>query len=327
MKKLIYIAFLLFLSSCFKEEDPRNAFINFETIVIGNEYENQLFYSLNDTSIVSSNDYRIWDLGFYSKDDAFFIRLNAAANMWAVKQNSNDFYATYSSAVQDSSLRFDGSHGLNDNLAIDIYVENENDQISDEVYLIHPGVDANGVDLGEYYKFQWLGIYNGAYVFHYAYLDGSNYYRDTIVKNPYVNYQCYSMKTNSQQTIEPDNSTWDLLFTRFTDTVYTTDGTDFIAGYAVTGAYLNTNSVEAYLEEDIAYEDFDLNSIDYNRFSSYLNVIGHDWKRFLEQYYIVKNKTYIIKDRDGRYFKLRFLSFYDTATGAKGYPAFEFELL
>ncbi|MFT5827698.1 MAG: hypothetical protein ACI9AB_000646 [Urechidicola sp.] len=35
----------------------------------------------------------------------------------------------------------------------------------------------------------------------------------------------------------------------------------------------------------------------------------------------------MIKDREGRYFKLRFLSFYDSQTGQKGFPSFEFELL
>lgn len=109
--------------------------------------------------------------------------------------------------------------------------------------------------------------------------------------------------------------------------MYTTDLSAFLVGYAVTGAYLNQNSVQAYLEEDIAYIDINSSNIDVSRLSSNLNVIGHDWKQFSDQYYIFLNKSYVVSDREGRLFKLRFLSFYDDQTGQKGYPSFEFELL
>ena len=196
-----------------------------------------------------------------------------------------------------------------------------------EVYLIHPGIDANGNELGNYKKFVFEGIFLDSYLIRYANLDGSNEQRRAIPKNENINFVSFSFNENSTVNIEPPKVQWDILFSRYTDTVYTIDGSEFLTGYAVTGAYLNENGVETYLEESIVYEDFKASDIQLDLFSSKKNTIGHAWKQFDEQYSILDNKSYIIKDRDGRYFKLRFLSFYDSITGNKGFPSFEFELL
>lgn len=326
----ILILCLLLLSSCFKEEDKREAFTNYRTLEIGNDYLNQIFYSLGDTSIVSTNQYTDWNLAFYCGNDASFVRLNAAANMWVFKTNSTNFGDNFEITYSESDKRFDGSHGLRDNLAIDSYLESsaaDSAWCTETVYLIHPGIDAKGVELGSYKQFVFVGLFEDSYFFKIAELDGSNAREYSLPKDPSKNYVCFSWNSFSPIEIEPDKNTWDLLFSRFTDTVYTTDGSEFLTGYAVTGAYLNQNSVEAYMQEEIGYPDFQLGDVDPNKFSSRLNVIGHDWKQFSDQYNIYKNKVYIIKDRNGIIYKLRFLDFYDATTGFKGYPSFEYEAL
>lgn len=332
MKKIISIFILLLtLSSCFKEEDPRPIVSNYETIALGNDYDNQVFYSLIDTTIVSNNSYKDWNLAFYCGTDASYIRLNTAANMWVVKTNSTDFNASFGSIYNEIDKRFDGSHGLDEQLAIDMYMSIGTciDTVFNpiEVYLIHPGIDAEGNELGNYKKFMFLGLIYDSYLVRYANLDGSDDRKVLIPKSDNLNFVSYSFSSHSTVNVEPDKTTWDILFSRFTDTVYTTDLSAFLVGYAVTGAYLNQNSVQAYLEEDIAYIDINSSNIDVSRLSSNLNVIGHDWKQFSDQYYIFLNKSYVVSDREGRLFKLRFLSFYDDQTGQKGYPSFEFELL
>ncbi len=321
---------LLLLSACFKEEEPRYSTVNFETIVLGDDYDQQVFYSLYDTSIVSSNSFKEWNLAFYTGNDASFIRLNAAASMWVIKTESNDFDESFGTTYNQSDKRFDGSHGFTDNLAIDVIAPGSStDTLFNQkmVYLIHPGIDALGNELGDYKKFMFEGVYYDSYIIRYANLDGSDEQRLIIPKDHTVSYLSLSWESNTLVIIEPDKTTWDLLFTRNTDTVYTTDGTEFLTGYAVTGAYLNAAGVEAYMEEEISYEDFQAGNIDPSRMSTNCNAIGHTWKQFSDQYFIFKNKSYIIKDREGRYFKLRFLSFYDSQTGQKGFPSFEFELL
>ena len=49
-------------------------------------------------------------------------------------------------------------------------------------------------------------------------------------------------------------------------------------------------------------------------------------KDFESQYYSVRDDiNYIIKDTQGRYFKFRFIDFYNSE-GNKGYPKFEYQL-
>lgn len=322
---------LVSLSSCFKEEDPRPGVPNYETIMLGDDYNNQVFYSLIDTSEVSNNSYKDWSLGFYCGADASYIRLNAAANMWVIKTNSADFNAPFNNLYSESDKRFDGTNDIRNHLALDLTMSPtaSSDTVFNpaEVYLIHPGIDAEGNEIGSYKKFMFIGMYYDSYVIRYANLDGSDAHQVVIPKNTNLNFVCFSFTSNSIVDIEPDKATWDILFTRYTDTVYTTDLSDFLVGYAVTGAYLNPNGVSAYLEEAITYEELNMTNIDISRLSEDINAIGHEWKQFSDQYYIFKNKSYVISDREGRLFKLRFLSFYDDQTGQKGYPAFEFELL
>ncbi|MEZ5083051.1 MAG: HmuY family protein [Bacteroidales bacterium] len=64
-----------------------------------------------------------------------------------------------------------------------------------------------------------------------------------------------------------------------------------------------------------------------------LDVIGYDWKVLQGDvnsgnvsYNIVPNRNYIIRNRNGFVYKLRFIEFYNTL-GEKGYPTIEFQLL
>jgi len=331
MKRIeLNLILLLFLSACFKEEEPRFGKTNYETVVLGDDYNNQIFYSLSNDTIISINSYKDWNLAFYTGSETSFIRLNSAANSWAVKTNSTNFNDNFSDLYNPTAKRYDGSHGYTNNLAIDIIgpgITTDTVRCDSTVYLLHPGIDANGDDIGEHIKFIFKGIFYDSYLIQYANLDGSNMHEAIIPKNNSINYLAYNWNTHSIVTIEPDKTTWDLLFTRFTDTVYTNDGTVFLAGYAVTGAYLNETGVSAYLEEDMAYEEINASNINLNRLSTRWNAIGHNWKQFSGQYAIFNNKSYIIQDADNRIFKLRFLGFYDAQTGQKGYPSFEFELL
>lgn len=334
MKNIIYIStLLLVLSSCFKEEEPRAGFSNYKTIELGNDYYNQVFYSLADTSIVASNDYLDWNLAFYCGTDKSYIKLNSAANMWVKKTNSTDFNQVFSTTHNEADKRFDGSLGFDNNLAIDeiLTTTSNTDTIfsSQQVYLINPGITASGIDIGAFKKFVFVGVYDNSYIVKYADLDGGNEQTVSITKDNSLNYVSFSWVTHQIANVEPDKNTWDILFSRFSDTVYTTDGSEFLTGYAVTGAYLNQNDnkVKAMSIDEIAYADITAQNVDLNQLTSNLNVIGHTWKQFSNQYSIFENRSYVIQDRNGYLFKLHFLSFYDPESGQKGYPSFEFELL
>ena len=64
-------------------------------------------------------------------------------------------------------------------------------------------------------------------------------------------------------------------------------------------------------------------------FNKNWNEIGYDWKEYDQnagRYTIVPNRFYILKTKNGNYFKMRFVDFYDDQ-GRKGYPKMAWELL
>jgi hypothetical protein len=75
------------------------------------------------------------------------------------------------------------------------------------------------------------------------------------------------------------------------------------------------------------FDEIDGNSISKYHFTTNRNGIGYDWKTHAQgpggAYSIAPKVTYIIKDTEGHYYKLRFLD-YNNALGQSGYPKFEF---
>ena len=56
------------------------------------------------------------------------------------------------------------------------------------------------------------------------------------------------------------------------------------------------------------------------------DIIGYEWKDYdfdNAMYQVDPDKIYILKNRIGFYYKLRFIDYYNS-TGEKGYPTFEF---
>lgn len=326
---------LIFLSSfmllaCFKEEEPRagTSISAYSIAEMGENYDTQLFYSLFDTQFVSSNKFEIWNLGFYAQNNDYHIRLNGASFMTAIPTGSFNFEEV-TTFDPNMPAYIDAPSGNLDSLAIKVsFNNNVNDTLfsDNEVYILDLGNDLSGDNFGRK-KIQFLKVYQGNYYIRFANLDGSSEKYATIQKNPSLNYVAYSLLTHEAVTVEPDRNTWDIMFTRFTEIL---DAEGFFINYSVTGAYLNEAFVEAYIDFETRFDDFSIANVNQNKFTKKRNIIGHAWKDFnidANQYSIFNNRIYIIKDRNNFIYKLRFLSFYNPATGLKGYPAFEFELL
>ena len=79
---------------------------------------------------------------------------------------------------------------------------------------------------------------------------------------------------------------------------------------------------------------YDFSEISYDMLSSFSfatesDIIGYDWKNYSftsGSYTINSNINYIIKDRQQKYFKFRFIDYYNDA-GDKGCPKFEMQEL
>lgn len=328
----VILCMCLLLSSCFDKEEPwERTLVNAgEVISLGSEYKNQVFYNLGTSSVISSNEYSIWDLGFNSQGDAFYVRLNAARQMGVYNTESTNF-AAISEISSSWELRYDNPHGGDDNLAIDVRLNAspyDSIIVNSNVYIIYRGTDASGGVLATPIKFRIESIKNNAYHIRYANLNGTEEHTAIIPKDPTLSQVAFTFdRQDKLPLVEPDINTWDILFSRFTDTVYTIDGSQFLTGYAVTGAYLNQANTSAYVVNSDGYDNFTSTDVDASLFTNRLNVIGHDWKIFQDVYTILDDKFYIIKDKDGLLYKFRFLNFYNPENGLKGYPEIQFELL
>lgn len=89
------------------------------------------------------------------------------------------------------------------------------------------------------------------------------------------------------------------------------------------------------MAQDTLYEFSSINlDIAGNLFySTAQDEIGYDWKDVVGDvttgnvsYVVVEGLNYVVRDSEGFYYKLRFISFYNDG-GDKGYPTFEYQRL
>jgi hypothetical protein len=321
----ITLILTLSLSSCFKEEElvPPHEQGNLEEGVaaIGSLYENQVYYDLFENKEVSSNNLSAWDLSFESSAGGWLIRLNSAKFMLA----GNSFDTAFSETlVMDSlNMKFDKSDGDPDSTAIGPWFDFSEDSTWSlrHVYLIDLGSDDLGQSLG--FKKVQFDIVGNDFIIRYANPDNSGETTLQIGRDPSRDLIHFSFE-NGIMEIAPPPELWSLLFTRYTTMLVTDEGEDY--PYLVVGALLNPNGVIAALDTIHSFMDLDVNVLTELEFTKQSDVIGYEWKDYDFDdgvYTIIPGLNYVIRDRDGFYYKLRFVDFYNDL-GVKGYPKFEF---
>ena len=322
---LLTLFILLSLPSCFKEEEmvPPHEQGDLEEGVaaIGSLYENQVYFDLLGNEEVSSNNLSVWDLSFESSTGGWVIRLNSAKFMLA----GNSYDTTFSAALvrDDLNMKFDKSDGNPDSTAIGPWFDRSEDSTWSlrHVYLLDRGSDDLGQSLG--YKKVQFDILGDDFIVRYANTDNSG---DTIVqisRDPSMDQIYFSFDTGITE-IAPQPGLWRLLFTRYTTMLVTDEGEDY--PYLVVGALLNPNGVSAALDTAHNFMDLDSDMLTELEFTIQSDVIGYEWKYYNFDdgvYTIVPDMNYVIRDRDGFFYKLRFVDFYNDL-GVKGNPKFEF---
>ena len=181
-------------------------------------------------------------------------------------------------------------------------------------------------------KIQFDKLANDQYQFRFANLDGSDQHEFSVQKDLSTNFTCFSFADGGQQLFfEPAVDSWDILFTQYTTLLYTDEGDPY--PYLVTGVLLNRKNVETVIDSLNEFSDITISETEGKVFSHVLDYIGYDWKDLVGDvnsgnvsYTIVPGRSYIIKNRNGFFYKLRFTGFYNTL-GEKGFPTIEFKLL
>jgi hypothetical protein len=318
MRAILLFSLAALFVACEKNEIPvpkHTTSANVQQVSMGSDYANQLFFSLDQQAIISQNDRAIWDLGFESGANGWHIVLNGAKLMAAGKTTETALANVHNS--DDIFWDWDRPSGNYDSTAIGDWRNGQ------QVYIIDRGVSTSGAPLGmvkvifhasdaDSYDIEWADLQTATSVF------------QTIQKNDNCNFTFFSFDNGGQPvTIEPAKTAWDLCFTTYTHVF------EAHTPYLVNGVTANRSGVELAEYNAKPFAEIVYSDCLSTTFSDFINVIGYSWKTYdfdLSIYTVNSNRTFLVKTHENRYFKLRFLDFYDE-NGAKGAPSFELQEL
>ena len=321
----IWLFFLLILGSCFPEDervephDPGDLEVG--QVAMGSFYGQQVWYDLSANKVASEGAITDWDLSFDITPGSYCIRLNSARFMYA----GNTFDTTFSQDILlvDPEMRFDKSDGNPDSTALGAWytIEEEVVQSRRFVYLLDLGVDARNKEQG--LKKVQFDLSDGDYLIRYS---DPGQATDTTVLIPRngASARLYFSFEDGVVDPAPLPATWSLLFTRYTTMLFTDLDEEY--PYLVTGALLNPEGVTAALDTIHEFEEITIADTTELELTPQADIIGWEWKYYdfdAGLYTILPEFTYVIRDRDGFYYKLRFIDFYNDL-GEKGHPKFEF---
>ncbi len=327
MKFLVTYLILLFaLTSCFEEDemvpphDPGDLTVG--NVELSETYKYQVFYDFETNTGVKQNLISEWDLGFETADSGWHIILNTSKMMLAGNTGKTDFENVKSKGGIE--MNFDPSHGNLDSTAIgNWYTFSEDKPVSLEyVYIIDRGTDENFDLVGEK-KVTFNFQDENTFVVRFANMNGSGEQTMVIPKDSTVNFVCFSFG-NGVVDIEPDKNSWDLQFGKYSTLLFTDVGDPY--PYVVTGVLLNPFKTLAARDSIHQFDEVGFEIAEMQNLVKQKDIIGYEWKDYdfdNEIYQVDPEKIYILKNRVGFYYKLRFIDFYNS-TGEKGYPTFEF---
>jgi heme-binding HmuY-like protein len=337
MKKNILLLVLVSFAfmSCFKEDklvlphEPGD--VTTVVIPLTMDYHNQVYYDLEMNELVAISERSEFDLNFCCNDTSTIIRLNTANFALAAETN----YHNLEDVVDTTGLvwYFDKSDGNPDSLAVNNWINiiEIDTAYSSKVWVINRGMSPLGINLG-LIKIKFNSLVNGTFNFTFSNMDNSELTHTSVTKNTEYEYVQYSFSEKNINQTEPIKPDWDLLFTQYTTLLFTDEGKSY--PYLVTGVIQKYTGTSVALDTSLVFKDITISDTSLFDFSASFDKIGYDWKELIGDvntgniYYQVKlNNTYIIKDKNSFYYKLRFVNFYDHETGEKGYPTFEYQML
>ena len=313
MKRFLYI--ILIFSACDPGEIPINpptSELLIETIPLEPNYQNQVFYDLSQSSISSINTKSEWDIGILL-DSNFKIILNSAnfSKVWVTDYNFND-----SVDIANAQWSWDAPSGNHDSLAFQLID-------TSKVYILDRGLNINGSSMG-IYKVQFLELNTSFFRVKTSQIELFN---DTILDitlDQNKLFTPFSFSSLKVVNISPEINKWDLLFTQYTR-LFTNPQIE----YLVTGVLINDKTTQVAVDTINDFNQINYSSLSDYQFLSQRDIIGYNWKEFnfeTNLYSVKDNINFVIRDFEGKYYKMRFIDFYNSQ-GLKGYPKFELEEL
>jgi len=284
------------------------------SVIMGEAYQNQVFYDLENNTVAGMSEIASWDLSFEAAGDGSHVFMNGGKGVFLYNTHATEFGAVTAlpSGFSASSLQFDDPNGRGDSTAVRDW-RNASGKTKHEVFIAK-------LDDTTYYKFILLSVDSSKYAFQYGRMADATPAEFSLPKNDVYNFVYFSF-TKGIVTPEPPKASWDFVFTRYRFIYRDLNNLP----YEVNGVLLNPSKVVAAADSAGTFASLTYEKSTLLPFTTNRDAIGSDWKTYnfsTSKYEVNKNKCYVVHSRNDKVYKLHFLDFY-SAAGVKGSPSFE----
>ncbi|KYP13297.1 HmuY family protein [Flavihumibacter sp. CACIAM 22H1] len=336
-----FISALLVLNSCTRKEESlpvippsAGARLQLNGGAGGAAAINTVFLDLS-TAKQDSVKRTAWDLALYTGND-FSVMINnttVALAKATTKSNLADVSAADTAGMvlalnhaAPSATEFALLDDIGGDLSKTVIGTISATESANKVYILNRGT-GGGVAARDWLKIKIIRKGNG-YSIQYAKIAEANFSTIDVVKNNSYQFNYISFD-NGPVTVEPEKENWDLQWgyavfkTNFGggDVPYAFSdliAINFRAGVQVAEILTSTTSYENFKEADLATASF----------SADRWAIGSNWRATTGAAIGVKtDRFYLVKDSNGNYYKLKFISFTSQDGGTRGKPELSFQLV
>ena len=326
-----FALWVVLLTGCFAEDEPVPPYVSPPGVVsrvieMGPSYGTKHFYDLETDSVVAVVNRNSWDLAFGSSNLNRAIYLNHSKLMKVCDLGSVDFETAL--LPQQPVWTIDASSGDPDSTGIGIWAEGTAGNLSSKnhVYVLDLGFSTLGEALGRK-KLQFLGFQNGAYRIRFSSYPSGPIQELSIPIDVNYSFMYASIAgLGAVVSVAPPSDSWDLLFTQYTTMVPNPDN-GVLEAYSVNGTLLNPQGVAAARAYGGEYDSLGISDLPFYPLSKRRDAIGYGWKRYdfnTASYLIEPQNRYIVRNRLGNFFNLRFTGFVNEF-GQSGYIGLEYK--
>jgi hypothetical protein len=289
-------------------------------VTMGENYETQIYFSMT-TGVVSTSNYKSWDLSFSTDASNSELWVNSGKPVQVYPTGSTNYSSVVTKGtIAANAWKYDAPSGLTGKSGLGLLTAANH---VGEVLIVDGGENI-------YFKLQVLEVNAGSYKIKAGPLEAAAGSEYTLTKDQNYNFIYFSFN-DGIITPEPPKKDWDILFTRYRTVYYgfNPDGSDF--PYPVNGVLLNPYKTRGASD---SVKRFDFYTFTMENASSYTlrserDIIGYNWKSVntnTSVYTVNPKMMFLVEDQTGALWKMHFVNFYD-AQGKKGSPQFEYQRL
>lgn len=334
---------IVLLAGCEKEEQPLQLPVSevfagsiTDRVDMGADYATQSFYSLSTQKVVQSGPCDNWDLAFESSADGVRVFMNGGAREGGTKGNIAVYKTGFQHFANVTGLppgfhsglwRYDDPSGNRDSTGVGEWRNLSAGGVSKEdVYIVRTGTSGGGRAT---HKMQILSATARKWTVAVGVLGATEPIVLDLPKDTTRNFIYYSLHEGVVAGAEPPKAAWDVLFTRYRYLYRELNNFP----YTVTGVLINPDGVSVAVDSVSLWENIEAAHAGTLTYTTARDAIGWNWKTIGTvngqpggNYTVDSRRTYVVRARSGRLYKLRFLDFY-SPTGEKGSPTFEYKQL